>query len=71
MSSVDYQYQIMLVRIVLSIIHISIKVLIVEEAEIVMKPNPSIQLDLLTTNSKTVYSRSVLSTLSSYRWTGP
>lgn len=54
----------MQVRIILSISHISVKVLIVDEAEIVAEPNPNIQLDLITTNPKTVSFCSILSSLS-------
>lgn len=53
-SSSGYWYQIVLIRFVLSIVHIFAKGLVLDEVEVVARPNLSIYLDLITTQTKTV-----------------
>lgn len=52
----------------LSIVHIFTKVLVLDEAEMVVRPNLSIYLDLITTNPKTLSLHLLLFNLAALRW---
>ena len=68
-SSIHCWYQIVLVRSILSIVHVFIKVLVLDEAEMVMRPNLNVHLDLIPTNMKTACFCSVFFILPVLRWT--